>query len=750
MKKYFKRDGQRFLCLFLAINIFIVSTIKMAAAPIILVPAAEMLMEVGAAVVGIVSSLVMSGGKKCSSILADLNTELTNAPQEIKCGLSMHYQTVTIAKMSSIPVVKLVASKSVISVLRHKLSNCVSDSSADQKKEHIVSENKNAISINQVNTYIGHVFKKLSVDSADKKLKELFDAASNQRLSSFCVLLPVPKSPFIFENIDYGMAVHFGDSGGYALWQLSDRTAQSCAHMRAIRENNRIAQMNRNLKHNAIYKQARKTEIDQAIKYFMMTQSNDLAESVIACMSLDGIYIDAIPLQRAVAPAVAKLKEIYFQDSYGALCFTRMNYPNKTEKIVDEFMRNITKYSDHVFTRSNLVDPSFYRVNKENSVRCSFKCPSRFSSQSEAAEYNQAVLQCAQACQKFDFSTARAIEQRYKNDALLSALIKQNWEKYTALRNGAALYDKNGIIRIAEKDPAFLINRDRFVRATAQEKVAINENLMMRYWLKQKMHKNWQISATASDAVHDALYTIIGSKGEALADVDLLQKTIEQILKDALREDYADLVKAFYLPNGVLKEYALQMPQVKHLVLPVSINSPTYAVQRAQLNQLICAQITTPEKAAASKVAIDKLQAWLTSTNTKEQIAYKEQFTQAYNAVFNSAVVQANVGDLAKWHDKIPKPEGNDWDHIFKDEQGRKHGFTGGPNDEDPEKWWERMYKSLVKAYEEGKLRDGERFKIIDPQNVNPNFGDLTICGKVVDGIVRIGTAYLEDFGRLR
>jgi hypothetical protein len=99
------------------------------------------------------------------------------------------------------------------------------------------------------------------------------------------------------------------------------------------------------------------------------------------------------------------------------------------------------------------------------------------------------------------------------------------------------------------------------------------------------------------------------------------------------------------------------------------------------------------------------------------------------------------------WDKEVKLPDPNKIKHIFGKEngQGKKHGFIGGPNDEDPQKWWQKIARRVKEAYLNGEIKEnGKDFEIYEKQNVNPNFGDLTIRGIIINGVIHVGDAFLK------
>jgi hypothetical protein len=85
------------------------------------------------------------------------------------------------------------------------------------------------------------------------------------------------------------------------------------------------------------------------------------------------------------------------------------------------------------------------------------------------------------------------------------------------------------------------------------------------------------------------------------------------------------------------------------------------------------------------------------------------------------------------------KPPPDKWRHIFENNL-HDHRFP----EKDPEKTWDFASKILMAAISRDELQDGIQYKV----SGITEYGVLEIVGKVVDGIVRIGTMYIKDSSR--
>ena len=84
---------------------------------------------------------------------------------------------------------------------------------------------------------------------------------------------------------------------------------------------------------------------------------------------------------------------------------------------------------------------------------------------------------------------------------------------------------------------------------------------------------------------------------------------------------------------------------------------------------------------------------------------------------------------------EIKRPNDNDWNHFLNNKL-HDHGF----NEKDPNKIWPTAEKALLAAMADDKIRDGSKYVV----NAMTEYGFLEIAGKVVNGIVHIGTMYIK------
>ncbi len=460
---------------------------------------------------------------------------------------------------------------------------------------------------------------------------------------------PVTQPAFITESVPYGVKI--SSSNPHPLIPstkiyLTDRLTQNESQMAHLIRVDEERRMLHNLHTNKAYKAQFISQIKPVVNCMADTKSSDLVTSIKACNKLDKLSTGTL-LDYNLKETVEILKTLYFH-SDGTICHTALTQPTEAGRTITNFADAIEKRTKGAIPCHEVMEPSLYNCLKKSSAgnatgkHC---CSHRHLSYEEAQAFNTAVDDCCQACANCDPAKASAIAKKYPQEKIFQALAEQCERQHAqALQNAhATLYDEYGIVRVAQRDPIYIANRYAINHATVAEKEIINQNLLIRHHLKTKMHELWSIPENASDSIHNALYSILGKDGAATADIATLQSQIEQIVARSESYDYSELVKAFYEPNGVLKELALQAPETKNIARIERILTPECAFQRKQLNDLICIQLKSPSKVPQAKKAIEYMTRWLIGANTTEQIESKAAFEKAYEAIMqptNSTATQ--------------------------------------------------------------------------------------------------------------
>ncbi len=121
--------------------------------------------------------------------------------------------------------------------------------------------------------------------------------------------------------------------------------------------------------------------------------------------------------------------------------------------------------------------------------------------------------------------------------------------------------------------------------------------ILARDMIYLSLCKAWNIRCNVSQVVKDAVYAFcdITKEGQLFCTPKLINERLNEIIHNASCKDRAALVKAFYLPNGVLKDFG-DHTVVKALTMPKSILIDEHIEQRRILNDLIVGCITAATK----------------------------------------------------------------------------------------------------------------------------------------------------------
>lgn len=152
----------------------------------------------------------------------------------------------------------------------------------------------------------------------------------------------------------------------------------------------------------------------------------------------------------------------------------------------------------------------------------------------------------------------------------------------------------------------------RSVRALKQ----LNDLLLVRHHAKNILHKAWSIAHDVASVVHQAMY--------ALLDIHTIPERIAAICKfssDVTKtpSQRHDLVQAFFLSNGILKDFA-GYDRARTFCAPLSIQYTSHADTRYLLNHLVYAERIAHDGSIKQFAAdaITKLQTALTEQDTEK------------------------------------------------------------------------------------------------------------------------------------
>lgn len=567
---------------------------------------------------------------------------------------------------------------------------------------------------------------------AKNELKKLQLSALAKNAPKYThITLPKIENPLLLQSIPQGARVSDRANTIYLSVQATNNIEEDNARFERTQAVQAVSDMQCKLHTNTRYKTEFIVQLRYVVKQLVKMQSGNIRGGIQTLLDLNNLAVEQ-PLNDTLQLCIKELKSAYIHYN-GTPCHKAFMRPALAAKQIIAFVDRVEALSGKHISRYDIIDPSSYNelqacIEREkasinfarkigNWIAELFVGPRVGSSCNQegsygpnwgeaAEEFNKDMETCMQACRDYDFTQAEAIAKRYNQSALLKDLIAQSKQEYASALERAyeEMYDEHGILRAVQEDPAYLVNKYAINEASPEEKKTINQNLLLRNHVKQYMHEQWHIPENAPHCVHEAMYTILGTDGSALADVHTLQRTIEDIIAHAGLSQHESLMAAFYEPNGVLKELALHLPEAKNIRIAKKILAPEYDEERKQLNDLVYEQIRSPEKAASAQEAIHLLTNAFAATNLQEAIEAKTAFEQSYTELITPeplapTVVQQNAevpanqstnsSGMADVKSSMPMPQGPEWEpekntkaitadifnekniqHIFKDRPG--------------------------------------------------------------------------------
>ena len=342
-------------------------------------------------------------------------------------------------------------------------------------------------------------------------------------------------------------------------------------------------------------------------------------DKVAACEKLQTLHY--VVLSEPALTALVNQALSYYVDKDGNPSIFALVNLEKTAF----FIVQLVKEADNFLGKSKLINPELYKQIKH------YEMPEHVK---------RDLFFCLFSYKNYDFANAITLLALHEEERIFfDVLAWYELEYENQLKKAqAALYGTNGILLVAKDDPVYryCVTTSVFNQATSVQKHNVNANFLFRHHIKTIMHEKWDISKKVTEFVHDAMYMIMGADCSTFTDISILQQQIENLVKAAPANERDALINAFYLPNGILKEYTQFFTDVKMIEMPEKILTPLYDKVRKQLNDLMCEQVKVPEKAMEIHAAREHLRNWFAAKSPKEAIEAKDQFNKAYTNIFNT------------------------------------------------------------------------------------------------------------------
>jgi hypothetical protein len=407
-----------------------------------------------------------------------------------------------------------------------------------------------------------------------------------------------------------------------------------------------LCELRKAIWYNQEYRVVITKQLQYVISCLVQTQSPDLMMRIQACIAMQDLQ-SADPVFGNNLLVTVNALDHHFFHSDGTICRSAL-YDNAgactpiiglvdwiDEKIGDIIPRSqYISQQDYDRLKAHCSTNIFSCIYKWFTASTGRYCEMTSAQLSSAREFNAAMISCINHCARYEFKEAELLRDVYSS-GLFNDIINyyKNEQMDQKQLKRQALYDEHGIIRIAHNDPLYKMCKLELEAANAAQKNVINQNILVRYHIKNIMHEKWNIPQSAPTCVHDALYTIIGLDCAALSDISLLQGCIEEIVAAAPPEQYKQLIDAFYLPSGILKEYAHHDIDVQAIKVPASIQDASSTALRQQLNTLMSLHVKNPQEASTINKAIACLEKTLNAKTEPERITCKNQFDLLYNQI---------------------------------------------------------------------------------------------------------------------
>jgi len=629
---------------------------------------------------------------------------------------------------------------------------------------------------------------------ADQEIKKLILNLGNRNTITRFTVPGINSENIVRRYFPCGVQFSTQDGSITLTIEASDRSEQNEARHKECIKSNDYNKMHELLQTDPAFR----TRITQQLKYttacLLQTQSPDFIMRLQARIAIKTLWIEA-PLVNGLLVTIDNLDALFFH-SDGTICRQALSHHSQANEAIKHWVDWVNKEVGYVIQRDQYINSQDYGqlcADCPSNIFVSFyrwltgpaigrHCTQNDQMPKQAKQFNRDMVKCLEYCKCYEFRQAEQLRDTYKSGALNDIIqyykkvqIQQEHQKQQTI------YDEHGIVRIAYSDPLYKQYKREIELAPGAQKKIVNQNFLVRYHFKNEMHEKWSIPQSAPTYVHDALYNIMGEDDTALSDISLLQERIEQVIDAAPETQRAQLIKAFYLHNGILKEYAQHHINVQTIKIPAALLDGTHVGIRQQLNTLIALRIKDPQKSAKINQAIECLQKSLNAKTAPERIKFKEQFDTIYYQLNEQPQQQKPAvtpqGDnqphscapippdpdkdkkskdknynlqphaeqkiLDTFQDQIPNE--NDMHHFFGKTKHKLDSFLNKYSNQ--KEAFSALYNTAkqkilsgeVEFFKEGKMDNLFEFIVEIDQ------APITIRGRIINGVIYLATAFIRE-----
>lgn len=265
----------------------------------------------------------------------------------------------------------------------------------------------------------------------------------------------------------------------------------------------------------------------------------------------------------------------------------------------------------------------------------------------------QKRLDLINACKSYNFEQAKVLVAQSGNDSLVQGLYDSLLSEYTAKKQleeqivaeyNKAIFNEQGFYKACLDNPIFKKLSQSDVLVISQDPIRLsefNKGLLAQLAIKEKLMEAWHISRDASSEVHQALYKIIQNPA-ALCTMPEFITTVSQYAKSN-----PAVVDAFFLPNGVLKDFAhceraRTLPSVPWLVDSKASNILSL------LNHLIAIEKSSGSNVSIFKKSSAALNRYHASALSKSLNDIEMDLYQAVDEIIECRKIQLSIVDWGK------------------------------------------------------------------------------------------------------
>lgn len=367
--------------------------------------------------------------------------------------------------------------------------------------------------------------------------------------------------------------------------------------------------------------------LNKVFECLQRTCSLDAIESAAARLELHTITMEE-PFQSHIEYATHHIQKHCFNRRGELISLDKRSY---IEPYIKDLYTDIAQYFNH--PENLLKAPRLLYLEHPgridsvfNEAKIFFSGPSAFNQTIANNRTNQAIVECLRAGFKGDVYTVKQLANQHTN-TIITKLERTFTDHYL---------DANGIYKACAQDPLYRAMTTDELRGLYRNPIAqkeLNNALLLRKGIKDAFHTAWNIPQTASQSVHDALYTIIDAQSKPVASIPAMIDTVVHI-----SQGKPELIQAFFLPNGVMKDFT-HYPRAATLKLHDSIFSTQHTPDLLRLNHLLYIEQAMPDIAAGQHATrcIDYLSAHINAPSDELKESYGALYRAYYSLVAGKA-----------------------------------------------------------------------------------------------------------------